>query len=59
MTLQELVDELGGTIAQGDPEWMVDAVSSAEKASAFDLVFADSGGSVEPALSGNAGRQWF
>ena len=55
MTLQELVDELGGTIAQGDPEWIVDAVSSTEKASAFDLVFADSAASVEPALGSNAG----
>jgi UDP-3-O-[3-hydroxymyristoyl] glucosamine N-acyltransferase len=55
MTLQELVDELGGTVVQGDPEWMVDGVSSCEKASAFDVVFADSEGSAAVALKSNAG----
>jgi len=55
MTLQELLDELGGNLVQGDPEWIVDAVSSCEKASAFDLAFADSDGSVAAAMKGNAG----
>src|SRR6516165_454107 len=55
MTLQELVEELGGSLVQGDREWIVDAVNSCEKASAFDLVFAESDASVTAALSGNAG----
>jgi UDP-3-O-[3-hydroxymyristoyl] glucosamine N-acyltransferase len=55
MTLQELVDELGGNLAQGDPEWLVDGVSSCEKASAFDLAFADSEAAATAALKGNAG----
>lgn len=55
MTLQELIDELGGTIAQGDPEWIVEGVHAAEKASAFDLVFAESEGSATAALKSNAG----
>ena len=55
MTLQELVDELGGTIAQGDPEWIVDAVSSSEKASAFDLIFAESDAMTATAAKSNAG----
>lgn len=55
MTLQELVEELGGTIVQGDPEWIVEAVNSCERASAFDLAFADSEASATAALKGNAG----
>lgn len=55
MTLQELVDELGGNLIQGDPEWMIDGVNSCEKADAFDLAFADSDASVAAAFSGNAG----
>ena len=55
MTLQELVDELGGTIAQGDPEWMVEGVNSFERARAFDLAFADSEASAEAAFKCHAG----
>jgi UDP-3-O-[3-hydroxymyristoyl] glucosamine N-acyltransferase len=55
MILQELVEELGGSIVQGDPEWMVDGVNSCEKAGAFDLAFADSDASVAAAFKGNAG----
>jgi len=55
MTLQELIEELGGSLVQGSPEWIVDGVHSCEKASAFDLAFADSDASVTTALSGNAG----
>ena len=54
MNLQDLLDELGGNLVQGDPEWIVDAVNSCEKASAFDLAFADSEASVAPALKSNA-----
>ena len=55
MILQELIDELGGSLVQGDPEWMVDGVNSCEKASAFDLAFADSDATVTAALGSNAG----
>lgn len=55
MTLQELIDELGGNIAQGDPEWIVEAVNSFDRASAFDLAFADSETAAAAALKGNAG----
>jgi UDP-3-O-[3-hydroxymyristoyl] glucosamine N-acyltransferase len=54
MTLGELIEKLGGTLAQGDPEWAVDGVSSLEKAGPFDLAFADSPASVAAALECNA-----
>jgi UDP-3-O-[3-hydroxymyristoyl] glucosamine N-acyltransferase len=55
MVLQELVEELGGILVQGDPEWMVDGVNSCEKAGAFDVAFADSDSAVAAALGSNAG----
>jgi UDP-3-O-[3-hydroxymyristoyl] glucosamine N-acyltransferase len=55
MILQELVEDLGGSLIQGDPEWMVDGVNTCEKASAFDLAFADSDATVTAALGSNAG----
>ena len=55
MILQELLDEIGGELVQGDKEWIVDAVNSPEKASAFDLAFADSDAAAETALKSNAG----
>jgi UDP-3-O-[3-hydroxymyristoyl] glucosamine N-acyltransferase len=55
MTLGELIEELGGKLAQGDPEWEVDAINSCERASAFDLVFADTPATAAAALAGNAG----
>ena len=55
MTLQELIEELGGNQVQGDPEWMVDGVNSCEKAGAFDVAFADSDSAVAAALGSNAG----
>jgi UDP-3-O-[3-hydroxymyristoyl] glucosamine N-acyltransferase len=55
MTLEDLVLELGGTIKQGDPQWIVESVNSCEKASAFDLAFADSEVEATAALKGNAG----
>ena len=55
MILQDLVDELGGNMVQGDPEWMVDGVNSHEKAGAFDMAFADSDASVTAAFKSNAG----
>ena len=55
MTVGELVEKLGGTLVQGDPEWLVDGVNSCERAKAFEVAFADSQGVVREALSGNAG----
>ena len=55
MILQELLDELGGNLAQGDLEWIVDAVSAYETASAFDLAFAESEIAAQAALKSNAG----
>lgn len=55
MILQELLDELGGNLAQGDAEWIVDAVSAYETASAFDLAFAESETAAHAALKSNAG----
>jgi UDP-3-O-[3-hydroxymyristoyl] glucosamine N-acyltransferase len=54
-TLSELIDRLGGTLVQGDPEWMVDAVALPERANPFDAVFADSAATAVPALSSKAG----
>ena len=31
MTLQDLIEELGGNLVQGDPEWMVDGVNSSKR----------------------------
>ncbi len=55
MTLSELIGRLGGTLAQGDPEWTVGSVSSWELAGAFDLAFADSPAAVALVMTGNAG----
>lgn len=55
MTIAELIEELGGTLAQGDPAWAVDAVNAPEHAGPFDLVFADSHAAIEPALNSGAG----
>jgi len=55
MILQELLDELGGDLIQGDKDWIVDSVSAYETASAFDLAFAESETAVQPALKSNAG----
>ncbi len=55
MTLQELIEELGGNLVQGDPEWMVEGVNAPEKATAFDLAFADSDAAVTAAFASNAG----
>jgi UDP-3-O-[3-hydroxymyristoyl] glucosamine N-acyltransferase len=55
MILKELVDKLGGTLVQGDPDWPVEGVSACEGAGTFDLVFADSAPSAVQALAGGAG----
>src|SRR5215475_5778283 len=55
MTLSELIDKLGGKLAQGNPEWMVDGVNLCDRANTFDIVFADSSATVIAALSSKAG----
>ncbi|MDR3742119.1 MAG: UDP-3-O-(3-hydroxymyristoyl)glucosamine N-acyltransferase [Terracidiphilus sp.] len=55
MILKELVDKLGGTLVQGDPEWLVESVSACDEAGTFDLVFADTAPSAVQALAGGAG----
>jgi len=55
MTIGELLDHLGGNLAQGDRNWVVETVNTCENASAFDLAFADSVSSAETALKGHAG----
>ncbi len=46
MTLGELIEQLGGTLLQGDPEWTIDGVNACEHAGPFDLCFADSPGMI-------------
>jgi len=55
MTLGELIETLGGTLAQGDAEQLVDGVSSREQAKALELAFADSASTVAAALASDAG----
>ena len=55
MILGELIEKLGGNLIEGDPEWIVESVNSCERASPFDLAFADSPDSTTAALSGHAG----
>jgi UDP-3-O-[3-hydroxymyristoyl] glucosamine N-acyltransferase len=55
MTIGELVEHLGGNLAHGDREWVVETVTTPEKASAFDIAFADSAATISAALSGHAG----
>lgn len=51
MTLGELIETLGGTLVQGDPEWTIDGVNSCEAAGPFELCFADSHASIVAALA--------
>jgi hypothetical protein len=55
MTLSDLIDRLGGKLVQGDPEWMVDAVSLSERADPFDVVFADSSATSDCASAWRCG----
>jgi len=55
MTLGELIERIGGTLAQGDPEWNIDGVNSVENAGLFDLVFADTAAATAAALASSAG----
>jgi UDP-3-O-[3-hydroxymyristoyl] glucosamine N-acyltransferase len=55
MTLGELVDNLGGTLAQGSPRQTVDGVNSVELATAADLVFAEDATACAEAMASHAG----
>ncbi|HUV97499.1 MAG TPA: UDP-3-O-(3-hydroxymyristoyl)glucosamine N-acyltransferase [Acidobacteriaceae bacterium] len=55
MTLGELVERLGGRLAQGAPETVVRGVNAAQTAGAAELVFAEDGGSATEALGSAAG----
>jgi UDP-3-O-[3-hydroxymyristoyl] glucosamine N-acyltransferase len=55
MTLGELIEKLGGRLAQGDPEWLVDGVNSCEEAKSFEVAFADSSAATAAALASDAG----
>lgn len=55
MTLGELIEKLGGNLLQGEPDWVVDGVNSPERASPFDLAFADTSVTTALALAGRAG----
>ena len=55
MTLGELVEVLGGNLAQGNPQWVVDGVNSSAWASASDVAFAEDSASAAKALASEAG----
>ena len=55
MTLGELVEQLGGSLAQGDPDLVIDGVNSAKAANPFDLVFAEDSASAAEAFESYAG----
>jgi UDP-3-O-[3-hydroxymyristoyl] glucosamine N-acyltransferase len=55
MTLGELVEALGGKMAQGSPQWAVDGVSSSALAGSSDVVFAEDDAAAAKALASNAG----
>lgn len=55
MTLGELVEKLGGNLAQGSPGFELESVSSHEQAGTYSLVFADSDASVAAAFKSEAG----
>jgi UDP-3-O-[3-hydroxymyristoyl] glucosamine N-acyltransferase len=50
MTLGELIDQLGGTLVQGDSEWTITGVNSCDNASPFELTFADTPAAAAEAL---------
>ncbi len=55
MTLGELIEALGGTLAQGSSEMVLSGVSSAQNAGAAELVFAEDAAAAKEALAGRAG----
>jgi UDP-3-O-[3-hydroxymyristoyl] glucosamine N-acyltransferase len=55
MTLGELIEALGGKLAQGSPQHAVEGVNSCAMAGPSDLVFAENAASVAKALASQAG----
>ncbi len=55
MTLSELIEQLGGKLAQGSADFHVFGVNSSAQATAADLVFAEDSASATEALASNAG----
>jgi UDP-3-O-[3-hydroxymyristoyl] glucosamine N-acyltransferase len=55
MTVSELVEVLGGELARGSAEFVVEGVNSCELAGPTELVFAEDAGSLNEALASNAG----
>jgi len=55
MTLGDLVEVLGGKLAQGSPQYVIDGVEAGDAACPSDLVFAEDPAAVTNALRCNAG----
>src|ERR1700683_4950380 len=55
MTLGQLIEVLGGRLAQGDQEWRIDGVSSSDLARPSNLVFAEDAAAATAALASDAG----
>jgi len=55
MTLGDLIEKLGGTLAQGAAQTSLTGVNSSAKATSTELVFAEDTASAEAAFSGQAG----
>jgi len=55
MTLGELIEALGGKLAQGNPEQLLGGVNSSALADPADLTFAEDESSAAEALASNAG----
>src|SRR5579875_693183 len=55
VTVGELIENLGGRLAQGDPNWALDGVGSPEFAGPSEIAFAEDGGGAAVALGGSAG----
>jgi UDP-3-O-[3-hydroxymyristoyl] glucosamine N-acyltransferase len=55
MTLDELIEALGGKLVQGNPEFVIAGVNSSALATPTELVFAEDAASVAKALASNAG----
>jgi UDP-3-O-[3-hydroxymyristoyl] glucosamine N-acyltransferase len=54
MTIAELIEQLGGTLLQGNADAHIEGVNSAPQAGPTDLVFAEAAESAAEALTGNA-----
>lgn len=55
MRIKELIELLGGRLAEGDASWQVDGVRSREDAGASHIVFAEDAAGARAALESNAG----